>query len=284
MSSTAARSTPDRPDATIAALDRLRDGYRQAVPATLATLRRQAAQLDDAPDAEPVLLALRRELHRVHGSGGSYGFAAASGVAAALETRVAQWIADSSLDCERRADIVRSAIHLLASAFGVEEGAAASPAGARSAPLPAAPQPGEVAPDVVIVDDDLALSAMLEYAIRSSGLTLAAFGSGPEALHALLATRPSASGARPLVLLDVDLPGLDGHSLHERLAAERPDAFRVVFMSAHTGEAGQLRALRAGALDYVVKPLSLPVLLAKLPLWLASARAPRPAMASAGVG
>ncbi len=76
-----------------------------------------------------------------------------------------------------------------------------------------------------------------------------------------------------LELLDVDLPGLDGHSLHERLRVERPGAFSVVFQSAHGSETEQLRALTNGALDYVVKPLNLRVFLAKVPIWLRQAGA-----------
>ena len=69
------------------------------------------------------------------------------------------------------------------------------------------------------------------------------------------------------MLLDIDLPGMDGHSLHERLRLERPGTFQVVFISLHTSEADQLRALQGGALDYLTKPLSLRILMAKLAVW-----------------
>jgi DNA-binding response OmpR family regulator len=72
----------------------------------------------------------------------------------------------------------------------------------------------------------------------------------------------------PLVLLDVDLPGLDGFSLHERLRVERPGVFTTIFLTARAGEAEQLRAYRAGAIDYVAKPVNLRILMAKLPSWL----------------
>ena len=78
----------------------------------------------------------------------------------------------------------------------------------------------------------------------------------------------------PIVLLDVDLPGLDGFSLFERLRVERPGVFRVVFMSVHASEADQLRAIRAGALDYLAKPLSLRVLMAKVSTWRSATERP----------
>ena len=63
-------------------------------------------------------------------------------------------------------------------------------------------------------------------------------------------------------------PGLDGFSLFERLEAERPGVYRVVFTSVHSTEDEQMRALEAGALDYLVKPISLRVVLEKVRRWV----------------
>jgi DNA-binding response OmpR family regulator len=126
------------------------------------------------------------------------------------------------------------------------------------------------APEVVLVEDDPALAAMVEYAMRSAGVTFRTFGNGLHALEQLLAFRTERR--RPIVLLDVDLPGLDGYSLHERLRAERGDDFDVVFMTVHASEADQLRALKAGAVDYLPKPVNLRVLMAKLGTWIERAR------------
>ncbi|MNC86410.1 Transcriptional regulatory protein CseB [compost metagenome] len=110
---------------------------------------------------------------------------------------------------------------------------------------------------------------MLQYALKLGGYTYRSYADGNAALEAMLVMRTGSS--RPVVLLDVDLPGLDGHSLHERLRVERPGAFVVVFVSVHAAEGDQVRALNAGAWDYLAKPLNLRVLLAKLPVWLARA-------------
>jgi DNA-binding response OmpR family regulator len=126
-------------------------------------------------------------------------------------------------------------------------------------------QEAGLAPDIVLIEDDPALSDMVQYVLRSAGLTFRAYANGEAALEALVAFRTE--GRRPLVLLDVDLPGLDGHSVHERIRAERPDAYAVVFITGHAGEGDQVRALRAGALDYVTKPVSLRTLAGKIPLW-----------------
>ncbi|MHB8840138.1 MAG: response regulator, partial [Gemmatimonadaceae bacterium] len=136
-----------------------------------------------------------------------------------------------------------------------------------------APEDSTRAPDVVIVEDDPAFSDLLEYALRREGYTYKVLRTGPEALEALL--KMPVTSQKPVVLLDLDLPGLDGHAIHERLHIERARDFVVVFLSAHAGDADQMRALRAGAADYLTKPVSLRVLLAKLPRWVRQPRSGR---------
>lgn len=122
-----------------------------------------------------------------------------------------------------------------------------------------------VAPDVIIVEDDPALADLIAYAVATRGLTHVKYANGPAAMSGLLGMRTYRR--QPIVLMDIDLPGLDGFSLFERIQLERPGAFKVVFMSVRSTEADQLRALRAGAIDYLPKPLSLRVLLAKVAVW-----------------
>src|SRR2546430_2056530 len=76
------------------------------------------------------------------------------------------------------------------------------------------------------------------------------------------------AGSQPLLLLDVDLPALDGYSILETLTRERPGQYRVVFTTVHGDESEQLRGLEAGALDYLVKPISLRVALEKIRRWV----------------
>ena len=129
-----------------------------------------------------------------------------------------------------------------------------------------------VSPDVIVVEDDPALSDMLQYALRATGFTYRAFSNGRVALDYLLTARTQ--GRRPIVLLDVDLPGMDGYSIHERISVERAGDFAVVFVTVHGAESDQLRALKGGAIDFVIKPLNLRILMAKMSSWAASARHP----------
>ena len=126
-------------------------------------------------------------------------------------------------------------------------------------------QEAGLAPDIVLIEDDAALSDMIQYVLRSGGLSFRAYPNGESGLEALLGFRTE--GRRPLVLLDVDLPGLDGHAVHDRLRTDRPDTYAVVFITGNASEGDQTRALRAGALDYVSKPVSFRTLAGKIPLW-----------------
>jgi len=88
------------------ALRALRERFRASAGATVAGFEAIAAQLADAPDAAGPLEALCRELHRVRGTAGSYGFVEASRLAGRLEERALGWVADARLDRERRAAVV----------------------------------------------------------------------------------------------------------------------------------------------------------------------------------
>jgi CheY-like chemotaxis protein len=128
-----------------------------------------------------------------------------------------------------------------------------------------------ITPDVIVVEDDNTLRDMLAFALRERGISHRMFADGAAALDALLALHPARK--RPIVILDVDLPGIDGHSLFEELRVQRPGCFEFVFATARATEADQVRALSAGALDYVRKPLNVRLLLAKVEHWLARAAA-----------
>ena len=121
-------------------------------------------------------------------------------------------------------------------------------------------------PEVIYVEDDAALAELLEYGLRAHGYRFLAYRNGRDALRELLAL--DVRSTHPLLLLDVDLPALDGYSILGALERERPGTYRVVFTTVHGTEEEQLRGLEAGALDYLVKPISLRVALEKIRRWV----------------
>ena len=150
------------------------------------------------------------------------------------------------------------------------------PAEPRPAPPPATPPPAVPSrdalsvPEVIYVEDDAALAELLEYGLRAHGYRFLAYRNGRDALRELLAL--DVRGTHPLLLLDVDLPALDGYSILAALERERPGTYRVVFTTVHGTEEEQLRGLEAGALDYLVKPISLRVALEKIKRWVGRGR------------
>src|ERR687895_550759 len=88
------------------ALRVLRERYRASVANTVAGFRYLAAQLTVKPESAEVLESLRRELHRVHGTAGSFGFPDASRLAGVLEARAVRWAADPTFDRGTRGAII----------------------------------------------------------------------------------------------------------------------------------------------------------------------------------
>jgi DNA-binding response OmpR family regulator len=122
-------------------------------------------------------------------------------------------------------------------------------------------------PEIVVATGDASLARMLEFSLNQSRLRHRIVTSGTRLLEELL---HMPDGARPpIVVLDVDLPGVDGHAILERLGVEKPDTFLVIVLSSHADESVQVRSLMAGAADHLAKPFNIRVLLAKLQRWVA---------------
>jgi diguanylate cyclase (GGDEF)-like protein len=118
-------------------------------------------------------------------------------------------------------------------------------------------------PDIVVVDDDDVLASLLIDSLQTRGYSLQRFADGQQAADAL-------SGASPpivpsLILLDVDLPGLDGLAVLRRLAKDGAlERTRVIMLTAHSGEAEVVEALELGACDHISKPFSIPILVQRI--------------------
>lgn len=241
----------------------LREGYLQGVRVQLGVLAGLADRLAGAGNDPAALDELRREAHKIHGSAGSYGFWSASRIAAGMEETAKDWVArpdDPEVD---RGSLTHWFVVRLAELLKLEVPASRGPDRPTSMPVRAE---AHGVPEVIVVEDDPSLAELLEFGLRSRGYHFVSYRNGREALDDLLRLETGAS--HPLLLLDVDLPALDGYSVFEELQRERPGQFRVVFTTVHGDEAEQLRGLEAGALDYLVKPLSLRVALEKIRRWV----------------
>jgi FixJ family two-component response regulator len=105
-------------------------------------------------------------------------------------------------------------------------------------------------PLISVIDDDLSVRESLDGLIRSVGFAVRVFASAEEFLNS---DHPRDSDC---LLLDVRLPGMNGIELHRHLVASRCE-IPVIFITAHGSEEGvRAQALRDGAVDYLIKPLS----------------------------
>ena len=119
---------------------------------------------------------------------------------------------------------------------------------------------------VLVVDDDGDVRALVVELLTRSGYDVTEAPNGREALKLLYEQRPD------LVLLDISMPELDGWATLERIR-ELSDV-PVLMLSALGAELEKVRALRAGADDYVTKPFGRQELLARVESVLRRAPAP----------
>jgi CheY-like chemotaxis protein len=256
----------------------VRDEYLQGARDQLGAIAELAERLIATGDDTAAIEELRRDAHRLRGSAGSFGYPQASVVAAELEEAAKKWLEQPANGAGDRGLATRDFVRRLAAALFTKQ---AAPAAARapSEPPPtlhqppppsttSAPEGASDVPEVIVVEDDPALAELLTFGLEARGYRFLHFRNGREALD-LLKTMDTAGAAQaPLLLLDVDLPALDGYSIFEELQQDCRGKFRVVFTTVHGSETEQLRGLEAGAMDYMVKPMSLRVALEKIRRWV----------------
>ena len=109
-------------------------------------------------------------------------------------------------------------------------------------------------PLVSIVDDDVSVRRSTRRLLRCCGLRAEAFASAEDFLDSGRVAETAC------LLLDVRMPGMDGLELQRRLA-ETGRLIPIVFLSARASEEEERRALRAGAANFLRKPVSKEALL-----------------------
>ncbi len=112
---------------------------------------------------------------------------------------------------------------------------------------------------IALIEDDAAIRRVLELALKSAGYAVIAAEAGDEGLDLVRRAHPA------LVLLDIMLPGMDGLSVCRNILADRETRdIPVILLTAKGEENDIVQGLDAGACDYVTKPFSKSVLLARI--------------------
>jgi DNA-binding response OmpR family regulator len=122
---------------------------------------------------------------------------------------------------------------------------------------------------VLVVDDDPAVTSVLKRGLSYEGFAVDVAGSGEEGLARARERAPD------VVVLDVMMPGIDGLEVLRRMRAADPQ-LPVLMLTAKDAPADQVAGLQTGADDYVVKPFTFEVLVARLRALLRRRDAERP--------
>ena len=117
---------------------------------------------------------------------------------------------------------------------------------------------------ILIADDEPLLTEMLEFRLQAKGYATAVAADGREALEKFATERPSA------VVLDAMMPVYDGMEVLRRIRMDEEHGdVPVIMLSARRSEEDIVRALEAGASDYIVKPFLPEELMVRLQRFLA---------------
>ncbi|HEX9373969.1 MAG TPA: response regulator transcription factor [Roseiflexaceae bacterium] len=127
---------------------------------------------------------------------------------------------------------------------------------------------------ILVVDDDLELLGLIGFALRQAGYLAITAAQGGEALELFEREQPD------LVILDVNLPVLNGFEVCRRIRAEATTP--IMMLTARSSEEDQVQGLDGGADDYLTKPFSPRTLLARVRALLRRAEIDRPAPLTAG--
>jgi two-component system phosphate regulon response regulator PhoB len=112
---------------------------------------------------------------------------------------------------------------------------------------------------ILVVDDEEDILELVQYNLTKNGYRVVCVGTGENALKAAKSESPD------LIILDLMLPGLDGLEVCKILKADsRTAAISVVMLTAKGEEADVVAGLELGADDYITKPFSPRILLARL--------------------
>ncbi|MBI4498068.1 MAG: response regulator transcription factor [Chloroflexi bacterium] len=110
---------------------------------------------------------------------------------------------------------------------------------------------------ILVIDDDPAVTSVLKRGLSYEGFAVSTANSGTEGLTLARDQSPD------LVILDIMMPGIDGLEVLQRLRAADPQ-LPVMMLTAKDATADQVQGLERGADDYVTKPFTFEVLLARL--------------------
>jgi two-component system response regulator FixJ len=110
---------------------------------------------------------------------------------------------------------------------------------------------------VHVVDDDESVRRSVSFMLKTSGYCVHSYADGAELLNAAKSLEPGC------ILLDIRMPGMDGLGLQETLRGQGI-ALPIVIMTGHGDVALSVKAMKAGAIDFIEKPFEKDVLISAI--------------------
>jgi len=246
--------TRDALAAVQAEIAKLRETYLSRLPEEFAELEALAAGLESDEKSREALESLHQRLHKLAGSGGTFGLAKLSKQARSLEQTAKQWLA-GRLDSVGWSEFLGFSSGIANLASCLQETEVAEPATTDYLTGPAGPAyPGDAQVRIWLVEDDALLGNQLCRLLGQFGYEVTLFTRLADAETA------AASGRPDVLIMDVVL------SEEGLRTTECPDAWPVLrglgcplfFISANADFAARIAAARLGAQAFLEKPLDIP--------------------------
>ncbi|MEA1980046.1 MAG: response regulator [candidate division Zixibacteria bacterium] len=112
---------------------------------------------------------------------------------------------------------------------------------------------------IIIIEDEVDIQELIKYNLSKEGYRVTGFTSGEEGLNSVKQIKPD------LILLDLMLPGMDGLEICRQLKKESTtEHISIIMITAKTEESDIVSGLEMGADDYITKPFSPKVLIARI--------------------
>ncbi|MGM0554252.1 MAG: diguanylate cyclase [Pseudomonadota bacterium] len=248
--------TPDTTEQALQArLEQLRARYLERLPEELTGLNTLQGSLTGQDRDRAVLDELQQRLHKLAGSGGSFGCASLSTAARALEQRIGGWLQakELSLDAPTRRSL---ADELAALARTVPE----SPERSAVRRMPDARSASDNAMAIWLVEDDAELARQLKQQLESFNYEVRVFKGIDALLRAVGDQQPD------LLLVDVMLEGGRENATERLVDCPQVQALDcpLIFLSANDDFPSRVRAVQLGAQGYFLKPLDVPRLVSRI--------------------
>lgn len=223
------------------------------------TVETAAAQAVRGALTEGSRLEAARDAHKLVGTLGTFGHHAGSDAARRTERLLKQQRPDAHELAAAAVDLRAEVDQIIAR---TTSGATRTPA-----PEPAPEQPAWMRAkeqcDVAVVDDDETLAALIVQTLQGRRISARWIDGAGDVLGILCG--PDRVVEPRVILLDVDMPGLDGLRILRVLRGDPVTArVKVIMLTVRASEPEVLAALRLGAIDHVAKPFSLRILLQKI--------------------